>query len=117
MNARQDDVGVLNQYMSGYQPLTVSRRRKAQISEQVQAINENFQNHKNEPDQYHLDMHQRNIEGLETEGYLLEKDIIYPDSDRYNLLILPQRFKDSWTPETLHYTLLFNSLHLNRLIF
>ena len=56
------------------------------------------------------------LKGLETEGYLLEKDIIYPDSDRYNLLILPQRFKDSWTPETLHYTLLFNSLHLNRLV-
>lgn len=56
------------------------------------------------------------LSGLETEGYLLEKDILYPDSDRYNLLILPQRFKDSWTLETLHYTLLFNSLHLNRLV-
>ena len=113
-NVRTDFVGVLNQYMSGYQPLTYlseektksGRRKNLKISKttkmnRISAISTCVKGILN---------------GLESEGYLLSKDIPTFESDRYNLLILPQRFKDSWTLETLNYTLLFNSLHLNRLV-
>lgn len=56
------------------------------------------------------------LSGLKYEEFLLEKDVSLLDSDRYNLLILPQECKESWSLDTLHYTLLFNSLHLNRLV-
>jgi hypothetical protein len=113
-NVSRDFVGVLNQYTSGYQPLpylseekTKSGRKKNlkiskttkmnRISTLSTCINEI-------------------LSGLKSEGFLLEKDISLLDSDRYNLLILPQECKESWSLDTLHYTLLFNSLHLNRLV-
>lgn len=116
VNTRQDDVGVLNQYMSGFQPLPFLAEEKQKSRSKSKPPMKISKTTKMNRISTISTCIKEILSGLETEGYLLEKDILYPDSDRYNLLILPQKFKDSWTLETLHYTLLFNSLHLNRLV-
>lgn len=116
VNKVKDDIGVLNQYMSGFQPLPFLAEEKQKSRSRSKAPMKISKTTKMNRISTISTCIREILSGLETEGYLLEKDILYPDSDRYNLLILPQRFKDSWTLETIHYTLLFNSLHLNRLV-
>lgn len=115
-NVKTDFVGILNQYMSGYQPLLYLTEEKSKSGKRK---NRNLKISKT------LKMNRISaistclneiLSGLVTEGYLFNKRIPILESDRYNLLILPQDAKDSWTLSTLHYTLLFNSLHLNRLV-
>lgn len=116
VNARRDVVGVLNQYMSGFQPLPFlaeERHKSRRRPKRSMKISKTTKMNRISTISTCI---KEILSGLVTEGHLLEKDILYPDSDRYNLLILPQKFKDSWTLETLHYTLLFNSLHINRLV-
>jgi len=116
VNKVKDDIGVLNQYMSGFQPLPFLMEEKHKSRSRSKPSMKISKTTKMNRISTISTCIKEILRGLETEGYLLEKDILYPDSDRYNLLILPQRFMDNWTLETLHYTLLFNSLHLNRLV-
>ena len=113
-NVSRDFVGVLNQYTSGYQPLPYLSEEKAK-SGRKKNLKISKTTKMNRISTISTCINEI-LSGLKSEGFLLEKDISLLDSDRYNLLILPQECKVCWSLDTLHYTLLFNSLHLNRLV-
>jgi hypothetical protein len=113
-NISTDFVGVLNQYMSGFQPLPYLSEEKAK-SGRKKNLKISKTTKMNRISGISTCINEI-LSGLKFEGFLLEKDISLMDSDKYNLLILPQKCKDSWSLDTLHYTLLFNSLHLKRLV-
>lgn len=115
-NAPRDVVGILNQYMSGYQPLPFLAEEKHKSRSRSKAPMKISKTTKMNRISTISTCVKEILGGLEAEGHLLEKDILNLGSDRYNLLILPQKFKHRWTLETLHYTLVFNSLHLERLV-
>lgn len=113
-NVSGDFVGVLNQYTSGYQPLPYLSEEKAK-SGRKKNLKISKTTKMNRISTISTCINEI-LSGLKYEEFLLEKDVSLLDSDRYNLLILPQECKESWSLDTLHYTLLFNSLHLNRLV-
>lgn len=108
-------VPVLNQYLSSYQPLPFLAEEKQKSGKKTKAKLRISKTTKVNRISMISKAIKDILQGLQTEGLLSDKDTPVMDSDKFNLLILPQRFKDKWTTKTLHYTLVFNSLHLERL--